>query len=181
MQKKSIAAATLIGTLALTLFAAGPVSAATDTENVEVAVVAGDRTLTTLLTGSFATIVSADEARSYDGVTIAVDVEDATGGTTGWNVTVTAGGFTQDGISATGVMADAALAYTTGAVATVPVNDVTVVLPAAFTLDGTEQSAAAVTTTSGFNTASWTAALAVSVPANAIVGAYNNVVTHSIL
>lgn len=137
-----------------------------------------------VLGGSLA--ISAPASTSFDSVApgatttvllSGVKVTDTRAGNTGWVAKVASSDFI-GGIANNKIPASAAL-YTP--LAAVPTGVATVVPGAPVALSSTAQPAQTATVVVGNNTATWTANLLLTVPANALADTYTATLTHSVL
>lgn len=126
--------------------------------------VQADATLTNAGTG----------AANVSGNLGAVAVTDNRGGTAPWNVMSTSTVFT----NATGGATSNGVSYNAGTVA--KTGDMTIADGADVTLSGVAAEVAGPTAVAGNNAASWNPTLTVSLPSNALAGAYSGTVNTSI-
>ena len=162
----------IIGTVALFAASTGTASAAP-----------GDTTTTFSINGGALSVtVQADAtltnagtgAASVTGNLGAVGVTDNRGGTANWNVISTSTVFT----NAAGGATSNGVTYNAGTVA--ETGDMTIADGSNVPLNGSAAEVAGPTAVAGNNTASWNPTLTVSLPSNALAGAYSGTVNTSI-
>ena len=168
----------LIGAIALTGTTALSATAATDPPkdtDATVTVAGGDLTLDVPATLA---LTSAGPDAPATGSLGAVTVTDATASTAGWNASITVSEFTSVVAGAPTIPATA-FSYTASD-ATVDgagQGEVTKSGPVTGGASAPVQTA----TAAGNNTATWTAEVALTIPANALAGDYTGKLTHSLL
>lgn len=151
-------------------------SAATGDTTTTAAVAAGFVTIT--VPGTLA-LTSTGPGVAATGTVGAVTVTDATASVVGWVTSISVDDFTTGAAGATTIPAEdfsytATDADTTGsAVAPVVTN--------AGQVNGGENVVVQSATAAGNNTATWTAAVSLAVPATAIAGEYTSTLTHTVL
>jgi hypothetical protein len=162
-----------IAALTVTGLTAGIASSASaDDTDATFTLTGGDLTLSVQPTAALTGSVSGDTSISGD--LGAVSVTDARGGTEAWTVSAASTAFTGAlGSSST------AVSYTGGTVT--ETGTITVADGAATALTVTAVPVVDPSSLSGNNTASWNAALAVTMPAGALADDYSGTVTTSIL
>lgn len=113
-------------------------------------------------------------APSISGSLGTVTTTDARGSTAGWTATTTSTSFA--GPSTT--IANTGVAYTPGLVTAF--TGVVLGVPGAGANMGASQTAMAGTVAVGNNTVSWAPSITVTLPSNALAGAYSGTITHSV-
>lgn len=114
-------------------------------------------------------------AASLSGSLGGVTVTDSRGSTAGWTSSVTSTSFTGTGLS---VIAPGSVSYAPG-LATF--TGVVTPVPGLGGSMAASQTAVAGTVAVGNNTASWTPSITVTLPSNALAGAYSGTITHSVV
>ncbi len=184
MRKSTIASITLVGAVALTLFAAAPANAAvTDPTNTVTVTVIGGGVLITSVSGGTAlpTILPDADGGATTGMTSLVTVVDSRAVKGNWTVGAAASAFTDSlgNTDNTGSMLGAKVNYS----GSTPVNTGTsnAAGQAAQNLSTTSSPVVIASSTSGFNTSVWTASISTTVPSAALLGVYTSTITHSVL
>ncbi len=118
---------------------------------------------------------AATGATSLSGSLGTTQVTDARGGTAGWVTTAASDGFAGPSTA----IANSAVAYTGGLATTSGVvTALSTAVAAAMTTPVTAMSGTVVV---GNNTASWNPTIGVTLPSNALAGAYSGIITHSVV
>ena len=188
MRKSTITSITLVGAVALTLFAAAPANAAAvipdATNGVNVVVIPGTFTISSLSAGAATNDVTPNaNGVAVGGMTSTVLVTDARAAASSWVASVKASAFSKVGTevdtAANSSMAGAFMTYTPSGLTKVGTSNA--LADGVLTLTTTPQSAVTALATSGFNTATWVGNISVTIPAAALLGTYTATITHSIL
>ena len=171
MRKITIAAVALLGSVALAGATTLPAFAA-DTSST-VAVTAGALTVSAPATMTFtAAAPGAASTAALDGIA----VSDLRAGAVGWVSSVVLGDFVYGGTGA--AIPAANVTYTAGVAV---VGGTATVTPAAVVTPTVATAVQTATAVTGNNTATWNAALAMTVPAAALAGTFTAVLTHSVV
>jgi hypothetical protein len=192
MRKSTFASVTLVGAVALTMFAAVPANAAvipdiTDGANsVTVIVIPGAFSITSAaagMAGDGLGVPTTADGVDVSGMKSVVNVLDARAGSAGWVASVKASAFSlvgaELGAEPDESMAGAVVTYTPANLIPVGNSDATAV--GVLTLTDELQDIVTAPNTSGFNTAVWDGDLSVAIPSSALAGVYTATITHSIL
>jgi hypothetical protein len=176
MRNITRASIALVAAVALTGVTVTSASAATGETPTTAAVAAGFVTIT--VPGTLE-LTSTGPGVDATGTVGAVTVTDATASVVGWETSISVDDFTTDAAGATTIPAadftyTATDADTTGS-AVVPV------VTNAGEVNGGDDVVVQTATTTGNNTATWTAAVTLAVPATAIAGTYSSMLTHTVL
>ncbi|TFD83512.1 hypothetical protein E3T61_20960 [Cryobacterium lactosi] len=168
----------LIGAIALTGTTALSATAATDPPkdtDATVTVQGGDLTLDV---PAALTLNSTGPGAPATGSLGTVTVTDATASTVGWTASITVSDFTSL-VANSPVIPATAFSYT--ASAATPTGAGQGVVTGSGTVTGGASSTVQTATAAGNNAATWTAEVALTIPANALAGDYTGTLTHSLL
>lgn len=163
----------LIAAAATTLVIGVASPASADDTATTFTLTGGQLTLSVVGTATLTDEASGVDANTITGTLGVVTVDDARGGTTGWEASAGSSTFTGTGLS---VSTD--VAYANGTVTETGTNTVAADSTASIS---TARAVATATAVSGNNTASWDPTLTVSMPAGALAGDYAGTVTTSLL
>ena len=183
----------LSGAAALTLFAVVPANAVdAPPSEIVVSVEGGDLAIGTgAITQPSSTSATSAPLATAEASIAGVTITDPRAGVANWAATVTATPFTSTDIvsdaeivaALTESMAGIGINYAADAFAFTTVSESTASAVAPFVLpsDATSAPVAASAAVSGNNTATWNAELSFEIPAGALEGIYQTVITHSVL
>ncbi|TFB90590.1 hypothetical protein E3O44_03065 [Cryobacterium algoricola] len=172
MRKITIAAVALLGSVALAGATTLPAFAADTTSTV--AVTAGGLSITAPATLAFS--AAAPNAISTAAL-VGVQVSDLRAATGGWVSNVILADFVFTGTTGPIPIPASIVTYTAG---TPAVTGTATVTPAAAVSPNAESPVQTATAVTGNNTATWDAALSMTVPSAALFGTYSAVLTHSV-